>query len=214
MQAIARSGKECIKVVIGSTAAVYGAGVSSDLLLMESDDCDPTDDYGCTKLEAERIAIDAAERSQIPFAVARIFNAVGSGQDERHVAGRVAAQLVACKRDESHVLELGQLSSIRDFIDVRDVARALARIAVAGNGIVNVASGRGCKIETLVQEFADVSGLDIRPSVNPEIRAGVGRSVADVGRLAALGFVPQYTLRESIQDLWSYYNGLWAKLVR
>jgi GDP-4-dehydro-6-deoxy-D-mannose reductase len=160
-------------------------------------------------LIAEGIARHSAAGCGVPVAVVRIFNVVGPGQNERHVAGRIAAQFAAAKSGMRRNLELGYLHCTRDFIDVRDVAQGLIIAAVRGEGTLNIGSGCERNVEELVNEFSRASGLDIPRTIRTEIPTGGERSVADIRRMRALGFAPTFCLRASIEDIWAYYGALW-----
>jgi nucleoside-diphosphate-sugar epimerase len=195
------------KVVIASTGGVYGRVSPSLLLLKESEPCQPADDYSRSKLGAEDTASALATEHGIPLALARIFNVIGAGQDERHLAGRVAAQLAAIAGNGGE-LRLGCLHCTRDFIDVRDVASALLLIAIRGQGILNVGTGREISAGEVVDEFCTVTGLACRRSTVAGIPAGVERSVAEITRIREIGFEPRYSLRASVEAVWEYYTSV------
>ena len=105
------------RVIFGSSGSVYGA--SRQLPLSEDATTEPTTLYGVTKL---------ASQHALPSVWARLFNLVGPGQDERHVAGRFASVLAALQSSGGPLrLAVGPLDTTRDFIDVRDRAPALRR---------------------------------------------------------------------------------------
>ncbi|HEX3368177.1 MAG TPA: NAD-dependent epimerase/dehydratase family protein, partial [Candidatus Cybelea sp.] len=116
------------RIVVGSSGSVYGN--PAVLPLDEDAPCGPCDYYAVSKLAQEHVVRILAAQRGLPVVVARIFNIVGAGQDERHVAGRFASQIAAIGAGSAPArLEVGDLSTARDFIDVRDVARALAILA-------------------------------------------------------------------------------------
>jgi nucleoside-diphosphate-sugar epimerase len=197
------------KVLIASTGGVYGDVDSSDLPLRESQPCRPANDYSRSKLLAEQSACKLGSKYGIPLAVARIFNVIGPGQDERHVAARIAVQLVAIRHWMAESLQLGQLSSTRDFIDVRDVAQALVIIAAQGEGLFNVGSGVECPVSELVDEFCAVSGIAAPVQMVSDVPTGVLRNVADVSRIREMGFEAAFALRSSVHAVWDYYKRNW-----
>jgi nucleoside-diphosphate-sugar epimerase len=199
------------KVVIASTGGVYGDVEPSDLPARELQPCSPADDYSRSKLVAERSACAVASEYGIPFAVTRIFNVIGAGQDERHVAARIAVQLVAIRRRMAQNLELGQLSSTRDFIDVRDVARTLVTIAAQGQGVFNVGSGVERSVSELVDEFCEISGIIAQVQMVSGVPTGVVRNVADISRIRELGFEAAFSFRSSVQAVWDYYEYNWTR---
>lgn len=195
-------------VIFGSSAGVYGVLKPNQLPVKETVQCEPVDIYGVTKLASEHISRLFGRRQGIPVIVARIFNIVGPGQDERHVCGRMAALLSRTSGHAQATVAFGNLETTRDFIDVRDVARALALLAVRGEpqNIYNVAAGVEIPIRSVLAELVELTGFNGNIAENlGDPNSGVPRSFADMSRLRALGFQPEVTLRESLQDVLDYY---------
>jgi GDP-4-dehydro-6-deoxy-D-mannose reductase len=106
------------------------------------------------------------------------------------------------------ILEVGPLNTTRDFIDVRDVARALAILVEKGTpgNIYNVGSGIECSIQSVLDttlSLADLSAVEIlgKPEFHPQIPF----HFADIRRIKALGFEPEYSLNRSLKCLLQYY---------
>jgi nucleoside-diphosphate-sugar epimerase len=194
-------------VVLGSSGSVYGEPEA--LPLTETQPCNPNDLYGITKLTSEQIVRVKALKAGLPFINARIFNVVGPGQSESHVAGRFAAQLAASAK----TLSAGTLETTRDFIDIRDVASALLLLAEKGERgtTYNVAGGKETHIHFILSELLRISGLTGQVEVvsNDAQAAGVSRHVAKTSRLRKLGFQPAYSLSQSLEDLFNYRRGLY-----
>jgi nucleoside-diphosphate-sugar epimerase len=205
---IVLSGCKAPKVVVASTGGVYGEVDPRRLPSREFDDCAPTDDYSVSKLLAEKSARHAANGKGIPLAVARIFNVVGAGQSERHVAGKIVAQLMSVARGSTRRISLGLLGHTRDFIDVRDVARALVIIAEKGQGTFNVSTGSEVRVADLLNTF--LASSQISAEVYSELcDGGVIRSCGDLTRLRELGFEKEHSLRDSVVATLEYYVQLW-----
>src|SRR5207248_6578857 len=103
---------------------------------------------------AEGVARILAARLDLPLVLVRVFNLLGPGLQDRHLAGALARQVAAIKLGLSPpVLEVGPLDTARDFVDVRDAASGLALAAERGvaGAAYNLASGR----ETHVQAILD-----------------------------------------------------------
>lgn len=188
-------------LVLGSSASVYGG--TSALPVRESDPCTPATLYGVSKLAAEHVARVKASRSGVPMVVARIFNVIGPGQDDTHVCGRLARRLAALAGVPRPVLETGPLGATRDFIDVRDLARALLLLARRGEPgeTYNVGSGRETRIRDLLAVLIRISGLDVQVVEGNLVTAGVARQVAEVSRLVRLGFEVEVPLVQSLTDV-------------
>lgn len=137
------------RIVLVSSGGVYG--IPSALPIREDSVTQPIDAYSRSKLEAETLACAHTRDRKQELVIGRVFNVVGPGQDEHHLCGRIASQLLAagCQRE----LRFGSLHSTRDFVDVRDVAKALASLARSplNHQVYNVASGR----ETCMRDLVD-----------------------------------------------------------
>ena len=195
-------------VVLGSSGAVYGE--SQSLPLTEDSPLGPTDSlYATSRRGAEEVARVLGRASGLDVRIARIFNPIGPGLDARHLPAQLAAQVAAIESGAAPpVVELAHRGTTRDFIDVRDVARALRCIALhpqAAGGTFNVGSGREVRIESLVEAFVQsartLHPIRVRvrePASLKDAAAGVSRHVASVERLRALGFEPQHTLQDAV----------------
>ena len=207
-EATRRSGIELSRFVYASTGGVYG--VPHKLPVDESMRCEPAEYYAVAKLAAEHVTQIAAASASIPAVIARIFNIVGPGQDERHVCGRIASQIVEAEvANERRGLALGDLTPTRDFIDVRDVARALALLAgdERARGIYNLASGTETSIRTVLDYALSESGQSGTTVGRTYHRAAeIPRHVANIERLRSLGFFPTISLQQSVRDLLMYYR--------
>lgn len=195
-------------IVIGSSGSVYGAATS--LPIGETDRCAPNDLYAVSKYSAEMAAKLIGRQTGLPVILSRLFNIVGPGLDERHACARFASQFAAMSAGLSaRTIAIGDLSSTRDFIDVRDVATAIAILldrGVAGT-TYNVASGRETAMHTIFSTLQGEAGLDGEVSVEQSYRrlSDSPRAFADISRLCALDFHPRWTLTESLRSLYSYY---------
>jgi len=210
-EAIAGANAPRPAVVLGSSAGVYGVINPDQLPVKETAGSEPADMYGITKLASEHISRLFGRRHGIPAIVARIFNIVGPGQDERHVCGRMAALLSINSNNAHETVSFGSLETTRDFIDVRDVVRALALLAVRGEpqSIYNLATGVETPVRSVLAELLELTGFNghiVENSGNS--KPGVPRSCADVSRIRALGFKPELTLTQSLRDILDYYEGI------
>jgi nucleoside-diphosphate-sugar epimerase len=196
--------------VIGSSAAVYGQ--PRTLPISETSELAPIDAYGVTKAAAEQLAAIGLRDCNTRIAFARIFNVVGAGQDERHVCGRFVAQAVAARASGAAVLQVGDLSPTRDFIDVRDVASALLVLVQSSlaSDAYNVCSGRETAIRDVLAIALHSADMPDDLTIEPSYRraADASRSVGDNSKLRALGWAPRFSLEESIADVTSYYRSI------
>lgn len=190
------------RVVIAGSSAEYGAAAGKKPL-SEDSPVSPLSAYGASK-RCQTLA--ALSYRDAPILVARVFNSCGPGAPEHLVPGAFARQLAEIGQGRRKpVLEVGNLAASRDFLDVRDIAAALAALADsrAPRGIYNVCSGRGTPIRSLLDRLIELSGLSV------EVRQVAGRRqngdapciVGDPSKLSrATGWKPRLTLDDSLSD--------------
>lgn len=175
-------------VHIGS-AAEY-AELPFGVKTTETSPVGPLNRYGLSKLQATEEVLAATRRGDISGTVLRVFNPIGRGISPRTLFGKIVSFL-AEKREAP--LILGPLDSYRDYLDIRDVARAVLRAAgapgrVAGQ-IVNIGSGRARRTADVVRDIQERTGLRID---HESVAGGSDRSSgmlwqeADVSRAAQL----------------------------
>lgn len=194
------------RVVLVSSSAVYGqrgdrAAVPEDAPLR------PIHHYGASKAAQELAAFAVAATGNLEILVARPFNVIGPGQPPSLAASNFARQIAAAERGQAPaVVRVGDLSAIRDFVDVRDVARAYLDLAERGEPgqTYNVCTGKGVSIGACLDELLALARIPIRVERNNteprarEIRTQVG----DPTRLRErTGWSPQVPLSRSLADL-------------
>ena len=161
---------------------------------------DPRNVYAATKLHQEHLGAAFARETEARVIALRYHNVYGPRMPRdtpyAGVASIFASSLSAGQAPR--VFEDG--GQLRDFVHVRDVARANvtalteARGALPAFDVFNVASGQPRSIGEMAQALADAHGDDaLRPIVTGEYRLGDVRHVfASVQRAAAgLGFTAQ-----------------------
>ncbi|MFG2714318.1 NAD-dependent epimerase/dehydratase family protein [Streptomyces goshikiensis] len=191
-------------VHLGS-AAEYGPG-EPDTRVAEWAATRPVTPYGATKL-AGTVAVTS---SGLDGVVLRVGNPVGPGAPVTGLPGRIAALLRGAGPDPDAVLRLGDLSAHRDFVDVRDVARAVA-LAVTAPGplppVLNIGAGRAVPVRDLVHTLAGTAGF--RGRIEEE-QGGSARSAqvswqcSDITAAGeALGWHPAHGLGDMLAALWA-----------
>lgn len=201
------------RVVLGSSGAVYGRCSPDQLPLREDTPLgQPLNLYAISRQAAEAAARELAARWKLPLSIARIFNPIGPGQDERHLSAHLARQLAAiADGTASPTIEVGPLDTTRDFIDVRDVAEALRIIALHGQNTgeaYNVCSGREVRCQALLDGLLTLSGQTGRTTLKrrPGRPADIPRHFGDASRLTALGFAPKFKLEDSLRAQLEWYR--------
>jgi GDP-4-dehydro-6-deoxy-D-mannose reductase len=199
-----RSLRKPVRVVLSGSAAELGPVAPAHLPVNESYACDPVDSYGRSKWLATKGGL--SECLPVEVIVARVFNPIGPGAPAGQALGRFASRLAERGQDPVE-LAVGDLDSRRDFIDVRDVARAMVELARGGRpGLVyHVGTGRSHRVGDGLDRLAQLSGRSVRLSSDPVLfdRRGPSDSRADIGRITThTSWRPQISWEKSLEDLW------------
>jgi GDP-4-dehydro-6-deoxy-D-mannose reductase len=199
------------RVLIPSSAMVY---VPLAEPLNEDHPLQPTNPYGLSKLAQEMIGTANPDGPSV--FIARPFNHFGPRQDPWFVASGFARRIADIEAGRwAPEIAVGNLEARRDLTDVRDTVRAYRLIldrGVAGRPY-NVCSGRAIEIRELLDRLLARARVPItvvvdqaryRPNDLPLI-------VGDPGRLhRELGWMPQFSLDQTLDDLLDYWRGLAA----
>jgi GDP-4-dehydro-6-deoxy-D-mannose reductase len=189
-----------LPVVIASSADVYGAVPEAEQPIREDRRVAPQTPYALTKAAAERIA--AAHGAVI----VRSFNLIGPGQAPKFALASWATQLAEIRRGERDALEVGDLSTARDFVHVDDGAAAYRLLAEKGErgGVYNLASGKATRMREALDRLIGISGVSpqVREGVYPPRPFDIPCLSGDASRLRALGWAPERTLDDALTDLW------------
>ena len=194
LEALVREGHGRGGVLLPSTGTVYGS-VEGDAL-DEGSPVAPATHYAVSKLAMEHMARLFA--GTLPIVVVRPFNYTGPGQREPYLVPKIVRHFA----QRADAIELGNVDVVRDFLDVRTVVDAYARLlaapAAAGQTF-NVCSGRGVAIREIVATLAAITGRPMAIRVNPHfVRAGepqriVGSPARLVGVIGELSPIPLAT---------------------
>lgn len=198
------------RVVLAGSATVYGRVSPEDLPLAESRPPRPLDPYSLSKAATEMLA--PLYSTHFPVVVARPFNHTGPGQVTDFVLPAFAAQIARIEAGlQEPILRVGDLSSERDFLDVRDVSNAyvdLLRKGEAGS-IYNVCSGSCRTVSRWLEMIAQLSHVPIEVVVDSSrvFAQSNPRLVGDNARLRALGWSPRIPPEEMIRELLDHWRG-------
>ncbi|MCO6432358.1 MAG: GDP-mannose 4,6-dehydratase [Deltaproteobacteria bacterium] len=197
------------KVVFISSAEVYGKIAPHELPVTESQPISPANNYSLSKAMAELVAKRYGELGQVPYVIARPFNHIGPGQNERFVASSFALQLARVVKGKAPpVINVGNLEARRDFSDVRDIVRAYRLAALKGSGAYNLGSGRSVPIREILDCLVLISKANVeiredpsrmRAAEVPEIYGSFSRAQRE------LGWKPQHSLQETLKDVYNWW---------
>jgi GDP-4-dehydro-6-deoxy-D-mannose reductase len=161
----ARKAAPQAKVLLLSSSDVYGRGDGQlDVMRRESDPLQPLTPFAVSKAGMEMLAYQYRHTWGTHVCTVRPFNYAGPFQAENFVLPSIAAQLARIvDAGAEPVVYAGNLDVSRDFLDVRDLARALVLALNKGapGSLYNVCSGRIRTVRELVEMMIETCGVDV-----------------------------------------------------
>jgi GDP-4-dehydro-6-deoxy-D-mannose reductase len=205
----AEGGNDPLILVVGS-ADVYGPQPPAAYPLTEITPLCPTNPYAASKIAAEAYARAAAATYALRTVVTRAFNHIGPGQDSRFAVVSFALQLARIAAGGDPLLLVGNLDAERDFLDVRDVARAYALLIEGAGGsdgeVYNVAGGRTVSMKEILRRLVMIArvGVEIRDDPERMRPADIPQLFGDASKLrAATGWEPAISLETTLRDVYA-----------
>lgn len=194
-------------VVLVGSAAEYGAVPPDEQPVSESWQGSPAFAYGRAKQQVTAHG-QAAAAAGMRVVVARPFNVVGAGVPPTLVVGALVQRLRdALAGPAPRQVIVGEMASVRDFVDARDVGAGLvvlARHGVSGEAY-NLCTGRGHVIADVVERLVSLAGGGIRvEQVEGLGRVGeVSALVGSPAKASGLGWRATHSLDASLGAAWA-----------
>ncbi|HVZ07491.1 NAD-dependent epimerase/dehydratase family protein [Rhodopila sp.] len=163
--------------------------------------------YALTKYNQERGCLIVGRAYGMQVATLRLFNVFGPGQALGNPYTGVLANFGARLLNGARPLVFEDGRQKRDFVHVRDVARAFRltmESASLGEEVINIGSGHAYAIADVATMLARAMGMpDRQPEILGKARAGdIRHCFADIARARShLGFAPRFLLEDSLDEL-------------
>lgn len=213
MYQISQKGTYNPLIILLGTAAEYGA--NSNRPNSEEDELLPISHYGVSKSLQTYLAQFYARLGRLRVIIARPTNIIGPEQSGNFVVPMFAQEIVRMETGDAEPhLEVRNVSSSRDFIDVRDVIRALVLLVDAGKSgeVYNISSGNSVTIRDLAEKMCSLSRvpINIHDGENSVVRGSIHKQVSDFRKIKnTAGWKPEIPLMQSLEDILNQFRKKW-----
>jgi dTDP-L-rhamnose 4-epimerase len=162
--------------------------------------------YALSKYSQERMCLMVGEAYGIDTVALRLFNVFGSRQALSNPYTGVLAIFASRLLNGKPPLVYEDGGQRRDFVNVRDVARAcvLALENFSADGqTINVGSGQSFTVNEIARNLGETLGAEFEPEVTGKFRAGdIRHCFADISRARELlNYEPQVALKDGLVEL-------------
>ncbi len=202
------------RVLITSSAEVYGIVAPNDLPIDEDTPLRPTTPYAVSKIAQDYLGLQYFLSYKMPIVRVRPFNHIGPRQSDAFAIGAFAKKIAMIEKGKMEpILKVGNTDAKRDFTDVRDMVRAYALVLENGipSEVYNIGSGVSHKIADVLDMMLKESTTSItvetdesllRPVENPELICDATK-VRDATR-----WMPVIPLEQTLKDTLDYWRGI------
>lgn len=202
------------KILIISSADVYGLVDKEDLPIDEETPLRPVSPYAVSKITQDFLGFQYFLSYGLKIIRVRPFNHIGPRQSPRFVVSLFAKQIAEIEKGKKEpVLFVGNLSSRRDFTDVRDMVSAYSLAIEKGSlgDVYNIGNGTSHQISEILQKLLSLSAKKIkvevdknlfRPKDEPELRCDRSKFTNKTG------WKPRISLDKTLKDTLDYWRNL------
>jgi GDP-4-dehydro-6-deoxy-D-mannose reductase len=200
------------KVMVVGSNEEYGLVKPGEMPVKETNPLRPDNPYGVSKIGQDMLGLQYYNSYGLHVVRVRPFNHIGPRQSDQFVASAFARQIAEAELGlREAVIHVGNLSTQRDFTDVRDVVRAYYLVLTKGRAgeVYNIGSGVPRLIGDLLDTLLKWGELDIRVEVDPSrLRpSDVPIIYCDPTKLkACTGWEPTTTFEQSLHDVLEYWR--------
>lgn len=199
------------KIVYVSSAEVYGKTPNPEKIT-EQNPFFPANYYGSSKVAADRLSYQMSQSAKLKIIIVRPFNHTGPGQLKGFFVPDMASQIVEIENSPGKSeLMVGNLESVRDISDVRDITQGYKKILEIDTPgeVFNICSGQGIKMKDLLDKLLSLAKKPIKIIEDPKRMrpSEVPITVGDNSKVKNLtGWEPKIPIDQTLQDTLEYWR--------
>jgi len=207
---IVRAQKTNCRILSVGSSEIYGNVPQNMIPIVETTTANPLSPYAIARVSQEMLSKCYADYYKCDIVITRSFNHIGPRQLASFVISSFVKQALDAQKNGGKItLKTGDLSIIRDFVDVRDVVRAyylLLKKGVSGE-IYNICSGTGRALSQVIEQIGEILGTKIETETDQaRIRPNDNKIIiGDFSKLQKqTGWKPEISFKQSISDIVDY----------
>lgn len=202
------------KILITSSADIYGLVRKKDLPIDEETRLMPVSPYAVSKIAQDFLGLQFFLSYNLKIIRVRPFNHIGPRQSPQFVVASIAKKIAEIEKGKREkVLSVGNLESKRDFTDVRDMVRVYTIVLEKGKlgEVYNIGSGVSYSIREILNKLLSMSNSKItvksdkslfRPIDNPEL-------ICDATKFIKISnWKPKIDIDTTLKDTLDYWRNI------
>jgi len=206
LEAVRQTGSQA-RLLIAGTSEEYGYD-RDDKDLTEESLAIPTTPYGVSKLAAATLAMTYVRNFGMNIVVSRAWNHIGPGSSTSYAASAFAKRVAEAEKFGT-VVRHGNLESIRNYTDVRDVIHAYLLLIDCAPGIYNVAGVCTVSAQWVLDQLTSNVSQPISFEVNENLYRPMSLKFPNpnVDKLRkATGWTPKFKIEDTLKCMLDYWR--------
>jgi len=203
---IVRHNKINCRILSVGSSEEYGNVKESEIPLKEDMLLHPGNPYAVARVSQEMLSKCYVDAYKLDIILTRSFNHIGARQRTDFAIPSFAKQISEGVKLGQKEIELvtGDISVIRDFVDVRDVVNAYFALLEKGKSgeLYNVCSGKGHSLKDVIDLLAKIFGVKVITKTDPKRVRPIDNRII-IGSYDKIkehtGWEPKFKLEESLK---------------
>jgi GDP-4-dehydro-6-deoxy-D-mannose reductase len=200
------------RIHIAGSSEEYGLVLPDEIPIREDSPLRPLSPYAVSKVAQDMLAYQYWQSYRFHVVRTRGFNHTGPRRGEVFVTSNFARQIAQIEKGvREPVVSVGNLDSVRDFTDVRDMVRAYWLSLERGTpgDVYNICSGRGYTARQVLDILLDLAQVKVTVQEDPaRMRpSDVTLLVGDCSKFrSATGWQPTIPFEVTLKDLLEHWR--------
>lgn len=202
------------KILIVSSAEVYGLVDKKDLPINEETKLMPTSPYAVSKIAQDFLGLQFFLSYNLKIVRVRPFNHIGPRQSPNFVVASIARRIAEIEKGRhKSFISVGNLEAKRDFTDVRDMVRAYTLAIEKGKPgeVYNIGSEKSYRISEVLDNLLKLSKIKIKVQVNKNLLRPVDipELLCDATKFKNLtNWNPEIDINTTLKDTLDYWRSI------
>lgn len=209
LEGIRKAGIDPI-IEIACSSGEYGFSGEGDIPIKETKELQPSNPYGVSKVAEDMLSYLYWQTYRLRVIRLRPFYITGPKKTS-DVCSDFARGIVEIEKGQRQALNVGNLETVREVLDIRDCVAAMWLLAEKGTpgDVYNICSGKGYKIKDVLHKLISLSQQHIEVRLDPDLMRPSDEPVlvGDNSKLRQLGWEPQIPIERTLADILDYWRG-------
>ncbi|MEA2036729.1 MAG: GDP-mannose 4,6-dehydratase [Nanoarchaeota archaeon] len=200
------------KIQVACSSEEYGFVKPDETPIKETNPLRPLSPYGVSKIAQDMLSYQYFKSYGLNIVVTRGFNHTGPRRGDVFVCSNFAKQIAEIEKGQKEAkIRVGNLDTIRDFTDVRDMVKGynLALEKGVPGEHYNICSGKGYTIKEVLEMLLKMTDKDIKIEEDPERMrpSDVEVLIGDNSKFKKqTGWKPEISFEKTLKDLLDYWR--------